>query len=209
VVHRRREEELARKKVGIYEAAIAVAESDMELKDALVEQARPTMEFRWKLWSRYKGMAKLQGVDELQVEEEERQYAAARGAYLAARVAVKKARADWQEAKANLATAIADVTLKQALVEVARRDKDRSQAQAEFARIRAPFDGKIIRRDVYPGSFAQYSATARTEPLLVVARADIVTVSMKVPDSFAPLVSKNVEADIQMDELPGEIIKGK
>jgi multidrug resistance efflux pump len=209
VEQRRQEENLARKKIGIAEAAVAVAESNTELKDALVEEARPTMEFRWKRWNRYKGMAKLQGVDELQVEEEERQYGAARAAYLGAQVAVKKAKADWQEAKANLEAAIADVTLKQALVEVARRDRDRAQAQAEFARIRAPFDGEIIRRDVYPGSFVQSSATARTEPLLVVARTDIVTVSMKVPDSFAPLVSKNIEADIQMDELPGEIIKGK
>jgi multidrug resistance efflux pump len=209
VEQRRHEENLAKKKVGIAEAAVAVAESDTELKEALVEEAKPTMEFRWKRWNRYKGMAKLQGVDELQVEEEERQYGAARAAYLGAQVAVKKAKADWQEAKANLEAAIADVTLKQALVEVARRDRDRAQAQAEFARIRAPFDGEIIRRDVYPGSFVQSSATARTEPLLVVARTDIVTVSMKVPDSFAPLVSKNIDADIQMDELPGEIIKGK
>src|SRR5438552_18818588 len=121
---------------------------------------------------------------------------AARAAYLGEQVAVKKAKADWQEAKANLEAAIADVTLKQALIEVARRDRDRAQAQAEFARMRAPFDGEIIKRDVYPGSFVQSSATARTEPLLVVARTDIVTVSMKVPDSFAPLVSKNIEADI-------------
>jgi multidrug resistance efflux pump len=203
------EEQLAQKKVEIAQAAVEVARSDMDLKHALVAGAVPTMEYRWKRWHRFIGLVKIKGADESMVEEEERDYRAAEEAWKAAQVAEKKAKADWEETKANLEAAKADVNLKSAWIQVARKDRDRTQAQADYALIRAPFDGEIIKRDIDPGSFVQNATTAHTDPLLTVARTDIVTVLMKVPDNFAPLVSKNIDAFIQLDALPGEVIKGK
>jgi multidrug resistance efflux pump len=204
-----KDEELARKKVAIAEAAVDVAKSDRDLKHALVAGAVPTMEYRKKRWNRFINLAKLTGVDQAVVEEEERDYQVAEEAWKAAQVAEKKAKADWEESKANLEAVKADVNLKSALVQVARKDRDRTQAQADYALIRAPFDGEITKRDIDPGSFVQTATAARTDPLLTVTRTDIVTVLMKVPDNFAPLVSKNVEALIQLDALPGEVIHGK
>ena len=42
-----------------------------------------------------------------------------------------------------------------------------------------------------------------------VARTDIVTLVMKVPDNAAPYVTRDTEAVIQIDELPGVVIRGK
>jgi hypothetical protein len=67
----------------------------------------------------------------------------------------------------------------------------------------------VTRRSVDPGSFVQNSATGRTDPMLTVARTDIVTVYMKLPDSYAPYVTRDTEAVIEMGELPGWRIRGK
>ncbi len=95
------------------------------------------------------------------------------------------------------------------MIDVARKDRDRAQALADYAKITAPFDGVITRRYVNRGSFVQNATTAHTEPLLRVERRDIVTIVMKVPDTFAPLVSNDTEAVIEMSELPGQAIHGK
>jgi multidrug efflux pump subunit AcrA (membrane-fusion protein) len=73
----------------------------------------------------------------------------------------------------------------------------------------APFDGEVVRRGADPGSFVQSAATAHTEPILTVARTDIVTVYMKVPDVYAPFVTTDTEAIIEMGVLPGWEIHGK
>jgi hypothetical protein len=41
------------------------------------------------------------------------------------------------------------------------------------------------------------------------ARTDIMTVSMKVPDNYAPYVSVDTDALVQLDELPGILLHGK
>jgi multidrug resistance efflux pump len=209
IQQRLREAELARDKVEVAQAAIDVANSEVGQKKALVTQAEATMIFRQKRLNRYAGAARLQALDQLVVEEEERDYQAAKAAYAGALVAVDRAKADLEEAKATCRAAVADVSLKQAFVEAARKDRDRTEALANYARIRAPYDGVVTQRSIDPGSFVQNAATARAEPLLTLARTDIVTVFMKVPDNFAPLVSKSIEAVIQMDALPGETIKGR
>jgi multidrug resistance efflux pump len=209
VEQRKQDKELARKKVEIAQAAVDVAETDRRLKEALIGEAAATRDLRWKRWHRYQGAAQDKAVVAQLVDEMERDYQAAKYGTIAADVAVKKAEAEWREAKANLEAANADVNFKQALVEVARKDRDLAEARASYAKIRAPFDGVIIKRTVDPGDFVQNATTGSPEPLLTVARTDAVTVFMKVPNNFAPLVTKNIDAVIQMNELPGEEIKGK
>ncbi len=209
VEQRRRDEELAEKKVGIARVAIEVAKADRDLKETLIGQAEATEKLHLSRWHRYQAVAKKDAASELLVDEEERDYLAAHYAKEGAKVAVTKAEAEWRGAKANLDATIADVRFKQALTEAARKDRDRAEAVANYAKITAPFDGVVIKRTVDPGSFVQNATTGTPEPLLSVARTDIVTICMKVPDNFAPLVHDNIEAVIQMDQLPGEEIRGK
>jgi len=95
---------------------------------------------------------------------------AAKFATEAAEVAVKKAEAEWREAKANLDATNADVSFKQSLIEVARKDRDLAEARASYTRIAAPFDGVIIKRSVDPGDFVQNATTGSPEPFLTVAK---------------------------------------
>jgi multidrug resistance efflux pump len=209
IEQRRAEEILARRRLEIAQAAAEGAREEISQKIALADQAKATMDFRAIRWNRFKGLAATQAVDKLVVEEEERDFLAAKAAYEGAKSAIKKAEANWIESKASFEAAVADVRLKQTMVEVARKDRDRVQAQVDYAKITAPFDGVIIKRDIDPGSFVHNAGGSSSQPLLSLARTDIVTVVIKVPDDFAPHVSTDTQASVEMDALPGVVINGK
>src|SRR5207247_1912941 len=113
------------------------------------------------------------------------------------------------EKEVKVEVAFADIELKESLVEVARRDVERMRALADYARITAPFDGVILRRNVDPGSFVQNASTGQNEALLTIARTDLITVVSKFPDNVAPFISRDTEAAVEIDELGGLLIGGK
>jgi len=209
VEQRKAEETLAQRRLEVAQAAAEGVREEISQKTALADQAKATMDFRAIRWNRFKGLAATQAVDKLVVEEEERDFLAARAACEGAKSAIKKAEANWIEAKANFEAAVADVRLKRTMVQVACKDRDRVQAQVDYAKITAPFDGVIIKRDIDPGSFVHNAGGSSSQPLLSLARTDIVTVVIKVPDDFAPHVSTDTQASIEMDALPGVVINGK
>jgi multidrug efflux pump subunit AcrA (membrane-fusion protein) len=208
VVQRQKEEILAQKKAQVAAAAVKIALVGITLARAMVADKEATCAMRHSRWARYKGMLEVKGVPEAQVEEEERDYLAAKSECEAARAGVDKAVAQWEDARANLEAANADVTLKDALVEAARKDQEHAQALADYTRLTAPYDGVVTRRTVDPGSYVILGSAA-SEPLLTVERDDIVTIYMKVPDNFAPYVTADTDAIIEMSELPGQLIHGK
>ena len=81
---------------------------------------------------------------------------------------------------------------------------DKARALADYSQIKSSFDCRVKRRHQDPGSFVRIG-----EPILTVERTDIVTVTMKVPDTFAPFVNENTDAIIEMSELPGQAIHAK
>jgi multidrug efflux pump subunit AcrA (membrane-fusion protein) len=135
--------------------------------------------------------------------------------YQAAERAVEVAEADVERAKveqtgkaASLAKATADVELKRALVEVARKDRDAAAIQFGYSRLYAPFDGVIVARSTDPGKFVFGGSGGSSEPLVTVARLDLVTVAAKVPDNAAPFVSLETEAVVEFAQLPGVTVRG-
>jgi multidrug resistance efflux pump len=211
VVQQLKELDLAKAKVAIAAAAVKEAEGIMEVKKQEIQRADASLRFRGKELQRFKALASgpSPGVTQDIVDERTEYYEAAAAASATARAAVEEARAQIEEAKVKWQAANVDVKRQEAIVHVARKDVDKAKAQLSFATIKAPFDGVITQRNVDPGSFVQNATTAQSEPLLTVARTDIVTVYMKVPDNYAPFVTTNSEAIIQMNSLPGLVIRGK
>jgi multidrug resistance efflux pump len=200
---------LADKEVAVAEAAVEVAQNTIAQKQAEMASAQATMQLRQLELKRIEYMVGREAVYQELADERKRDLLAATEAYKSAQVAVQKATADHKETKAKLEAVRADVNLKQALVEVARKDKDRAQALADYAKIVAPFDGVITARNVGPGSFVQNASSGHSEPLLTVERIDVVTVYMKLPESFAALVRPDTEVAIELSALPGVLIRGK
>jgi HlyD family secretion protein len=210
VKQRQGELELARANLKTAEAGVKVAEEMIKIKESDVQRADASRNFREKELRRYKGLASgpNPAVTQDIVDERTEFYEIAVAGSQTARAAVKDAQAELQKAEAKREAGRADITVAETLVAVARKDRDKAQAMLELARIRAPFDGVITRRNADPGTFVQNATTAHTEPVLTVIRDDIVTVFMKVPDSYANFVTQETEATIQMNNLHGVEIRG-
>lgn len=211
ITQREQELALARALLKTATAAVDFARAIIPEKESEKDRAVSVRSFREKELRRLNELVRgnSPGVTREILEERTQYYEAAVADVKGAEAAVQKAKVGLSEALAKLDAANADVSLKTSLVEVARKDRDRAKAMLSFASILAPFDGVVTRRNVDPGSFVQNSATGRTDPMLTVARTDVVTVYMKLPDSYAPYVTRNTEAVIEMGELPGVRIRGK
>ena len=208
IKQRRQEAVLSRAKVKVAGAALDAARSSCHVKEKLLNAAKAMRDFRYKYWKRLEALAKQQAIAVELVEEEEKNYLSAYADFEAADDAIDQAKAKLSEAEQNLEVAKADVVYKESLIEVAEKDRDKGKALADYTKIVAPFDGVIVERNVDPGSFVDVG-TGNSKPLFIVERSDIVTVYMKVPDTFAPNVTDGTEAILTMTELPGVEIHGK
>lgn len=201
IKQRTREVELAEKQWQISLAAVKVAEATVDQRKADQRAAEATAAYRKLRLARFTELAQNKGVVESVVEEENRDYLAAQAAAEGAAAAVKKAQADYDQAKANSDAAQTQIDLAKALESVATHNKELAQAMLSYATIIAPFDGVLVERNTDPGSFIQNATTAQTPPLVSVDRVDLVTISMEVPDGFAPYVSQGAEAEFRVGDL--------
>ena len=209
IEQRRQELVVAKAKIKDALAQLEVARANIDQQKTLVAQADATRRFRESRWQRFKQMVAEKSAPPLAAEEEERDYLSAVAAWEGAKVAVRKAQADSQEKEASLEGAYADVQLRKTLIEVAQKDRDRMRALADYAKLTAPFDGVIVRREVDLGTFVQNATTGASDPLVSIARTDVVTVVARLPDNAAPFVSTNTEVSLLFDELPGVVIEGR
>lgn len=64
--------------------------------------------------------------------------------------------------------------------------------------IQSPIDGVIVSRSVDPGTFvANASVIPNAAPIVTIAKIDTVTITMNVPDMFAPYVKEGMMAKIR------------
>ncbi len=176
-------------------------------KQAILEQMVATRDLRKAELRRYEILASRQAITSDLVEERKRDYVAACAACKSAEVAIETARSEWRGMQAKLAAVRADLKVKEARIQVARQDQERIQAQAEWAQVRAPFNGVITARHVDPGAFIQNATTARTQSMLTLMRLDLVTVYMLVPERASPYVTKGMEASLHLEVEPGRHIQ--
>lgn len=209
IEQRRQEERVAESKVVDAEAALDVAKVNVRQKQTEVEAAIATAQFRGKRFERFSALAKREAVTPEVVEEQERDKLSAEAAAAGAKVAVEKAIADQRERESAVGTAKAEVRLRRAMVQVAEKDLERARALADYARIRAPFDGIVTRRSIDPGDFVQNATTGSSETLISLARTDIVTVVTRLPENVAPFLTRQTEATMEFDELPGAVFAAR
>jgi multidrug resistance efflux pump len=209
VVQRRQELRLAEAQLKSAKAHLDVAKATIDQSETLVAQARATRDLREKRWNRFKVLRTEKAINDNVVDEEERDYLSAVAAFEAARVAVRKAQADFRERETTIDAAAAEVSLRQAYIHVAERDLDRARAVADYARLTAPFDGVVVGRDIDLGTFVQNATSGASDPLISIARTDIVTIVARLPDNAAPYVTRDTDVALTFDELPGVLLEGR
>lgn len=183
--------------------AVESARNHVLEKKTSLEQALAIKSLREAELKRFQILASKQAALSDLVDERVKDVQIATSAAKAAELAIQTAQSEYREYVAKLAEAKADIYVKEARIVAAQKARERAEVQAEWAKIRAPFNGTIIARSVDPGSFVQNATTARTQPMLSLIRSDIVTISMMVPERSAPYVKVGTDAFITIDTEPG------
>ncbi len=197
-------------------AAVEVAKADWDAAEARVRAAESReradqeyLAYRKKQKDRYAGLLADRAIDYKLVDEQEDQFQAAREAVIADQEKVASAKADAKAAKTRIKEAEEQQHEAEANVDVARAEEAYAQAMLDYGTIQAPFDGVIVRRNVDPGFFVQNAGSGHATPLLTIHRNDIVTVTMRLPDLYAPYVTPETEAIFETPSVPGVKIRGK
>lgn len=206
----------ARARVAQMKAYVTRACADLDTAVAAIVQAEASYKsagsmrsFRSLQLERIKRLVVSKSIEEKLEEETREHFEAALEKENAARAAIATTRAQKVAAEARIEQAEADVVEAEAKINVVKAEIEKARAMLEFAHITAPFDGAVVSRYVVEGTFVQNASTSHTDALLSLARTDIVTVVMHVPDNAAPYVTQDTEAILSFDEFPGVKIRGR
>jgi HlyD family secretion protein len=123
------------------------------------------------------------------------------------RAKVNSAEAALSEARSELDKARSDVLAAAATIEVTRSEARHAEAMLGYARIEAPFDGIITRRNVDTGHLTRPGSDA--PPLFVAARSDIVTIVIDIPETYATEVNRGDDVLVKLQAMKGRTVEGK
>jgi multidrug efflux pump subunit AcrA (membrane-fusion protein) len=107
-------------------------------------------------------------------------------------------------AQANLEQAKAALSQAEAGVAQAESEAHAAESVASYARVAAPFDGRVIRRSVEPGSLVSPGM-----PLFVVEDTTRYQLEATIPAEALAAVKKNTLARVQLDALAAKSLTGK
>jgi HlyD family secretion protein len=120
---------------------------------------------------------------------------------------VKTAEAAVLLGQAMLDKARSDVATAAASIKVSRFDAQRAQAMRGYATIAAPYDGVITHRNVDVGDLT--TPGTQGQPLFIVARDDVVRITVGVPEMYATEVEAGDRVLIRLQALSGRDFEGK
>lgn len=96
-----------------------------------------------------------------------------------------------------------DFTAKQSMVNAAKANVDRVQAQKGFTRITAPFDGVVTARQTDVGALISVGGGVGQE-LFVVSDISKLRVYVNVPQNYVPSIPAGTKATITVPDRPGK-----
>jgi len=118
---------------------------------------------------------------------------------------------EFDEVSAKQQAAQAQLEQAQAALQQAQAGREQAQAEATaadsvagYARIVAPFDGRVVRRMVDPGSLVSPGM-----PLFVVEDASRYQLQVTLPTEALSFVKKGSAARVQLDAVPDKSLEGK
>ncbi len=200
---------LARTALQAAEANVTKSEASLRLAQAGLARADSNA-VRWRSqYSRDAPLVRSGSISAVDFEVTTDQYQTMKAAKAEAIAGVAAAKAALTESKAQRDKTAAEVHLAEANLQAAQADRDAAAALLHYARIEAPFDGVITRRNISRGDFVQPPSTAAQEPLYVLHRRDIMRVFVDVPESDAVWVQEGSPARIRVPVLQDREYDGK
>lgn len=199
------------------QAAIRQSEADLKSAQAVYDEAKAErgekqaqVEYRLADLRRFEELVRKQSVRGELLDQAKLQYEAARAALQTVEARIRTAEAKVNAAEASVTKAKADHTSALARTDVARANAEHTQTMADYATIRAPFNGYITERWMHPGAFIQPAeGNSAAKPLLSMARTDLVRISLDIPMNDVRLLDRGDRAVLdRITALPGETIEG-
>ena len=197
------------------EAQVRAAEAERETAAATVAQTEADVDrlvanrrLAESQYARVKSLYERNATAERLVDEQQRDMEAAVAAERTSHLAVLTAKARLAGSTAKVELARADVAEARAAVEVAESRLAKTQVDMKYAKIVAPFDGVVTRRRFHPGAFIRSASDGGQEPLLTVARTDLMRVVVRVPDRDVVLAGAGDPAVVTIDGLGGREFRG-
>jgi multidrug efflux pump subunit AcrA (membrane-fusion protein) len=176
---------------------------DVRLKQAGVKQADA------EVGQARAALGRAQAEQDRMKSQSERMAGLQRSGGVVTQEVVDESRYGFEAARATLTKAQADVKAAEARLEVARQALDYADTLLQYAKIRAPFDGVVTRRNVSEGTFVQPAASGKGEALFIVEQIDPVRVFVNLPEMEAVWVRRGAAASVQSQALAGQEFRGK
>lgn len=206
--------EQAAAKRQLADAAAEVAAANVSGAEAKLTEARAGVKrvdaelARWRSeYQRVEGLFQARAQTGSLLDETRSKVESAQAAADETKAQVKTAEVGLTQAKAALDQARAEVASAESAVRVARADARRIEALLSYAKIQAPFDGVVIRRQVDTGQLTKPGADS--DPLFVLVRTDILTVTTDVPELYAPDVGPGDRVSVTFQALQGHAVEGR
>jgi HlyD family secretion protein len=213
LAHSHAEAILADAKVRSADAMVKVALANQIEAKATLDSAKSQQEYREKQLKRIRELVKSGAVEARLGDEEEDHYLASLATMHSAEAGIATAAARLSEAQAKLDEAKANIIASKAEVSVAEANLQKAKAFLGYTRLESPYDGVVIYRgeSVHPGSFIQSAAQGgpNADPLLTVARVDVMRTIILVPDRDVPFCHVGDPVTITLDALGGRKFQGQ
>src|SRR5262249_1204717 len=183
-------------------AGVRSAEANVVEAEAGRTRARANYE-RWRSeFARVEELVNRNVIDKQTRDETLNQFRAAESAQGEIEAKVKFAKAALDEMKAKQEKAQADVSVADATLLVAQADRDQVEALLQYAKIVAPFDGVVTKRNLHTGAFV--NPRAGDMPLLTVVRTDLLRMTVDIPEKEVSYLQKATKVIVDLDAFPGK-----
>jgi HlyD family secretion protein len=206
----------ARAEVGQAKAAVETAQALVAAAGAKAQEA-PAMLAKYEAdvafhrfeHARYEQLIKDMVLQADLAEQELKKLRAAEAHLAAAKHVVATAQANVRVEEARRLQTGADLESAKARLSVAEADLKHAEIMADYAVIRAPYDGVLTRRFVDTGAFIQAATTGKGTPLFTLARVDRLRIVADIPEAEAGLVNIGQPATFELTALGGQSLPGK
>ena len=204
--------EVAQAEAAVQQARAAVTQAQAAVKEAHALRAEKTalLKLQTTKLARIKGLVAAGSVNTLSRDEAQYAVDAAKAALISVAATVTTAEANVTAALADIKKSEADKAAAEDRVKVARAQFDRVTTLADYATLRAPFDGIVTKRLVDHRAFVRpATSNSGAMPLFEVTRTDHVRVAVSVPSTQAPKIHPGQAVIFHtIGGLPGVTVTG-
>ncbi len=193
--------------VEVAKASVVNAEAKVAEVRAGIAKTNADVKLRQAEFDRIRQLVGERAVTDSLLDESRNRLSAAEASREVVGAEVKTAEAALGRDRALSKKALADVAAASSSIEVARADSRRAEVLLGYAKVVAPFDGTITRRNIDIGHLT--SVGPQGAPLFIVARVDTVTVAVSVPELYAASAKPGCRAIVRLQALGNRTVEAK